>query len=61
MNDMSTGMEAGDLAAHMDTTDDLVPTLEVKKFIYLEFAIFKIPKCDTVAFVFYIAGRRAIK
>ncbi len=35
MNDMSSGMEAGDLAAHMDTTDDLVPTLEVKKRFFL--------------------------
>lgn len=29
MTDMSSGLEAGDLPAHMDTTDDLVPTLDV--------------------------------
>lgn len=29
MNDMSSGLEAGDLPAHMDTTDDLVPTLDL--------------------------------
>jgi hypothetical protein len=30
MNDMNGGLEAGDLPAHMDTTDDLVPTLDVR-------------------------------
>lgn len=29
MNEMGPGLEAGDLPAHMDTTDDLVPTLDV--------------------------------
>ncbi|XP_046655721.1 transcriptional coactivator YAP1-A-like isoform X1 [Daphnia pulicaria] len=29
MNDMNGGLEAGDLPAHMDTTDDLVPTLDL--------------------------------
>lgn len=31
MNDggMNGGIEAGELPAHMDTTDDLVPTLDV--------------------------------
>lgn len=33
MNDMNGGLEAGDLPAHMDTTDDLVPTLDVRQFI----------------------------
>lgn len=33
MNDagMNGGLEAGELPAHMDTTDDLVPTLDVRK------------------------------
>ena len=36
MNDMSSGLEAGDLPAHMDTTDDLVPTLDVSiKFYFV--------------------------
>ena len=30
MNDMNGGLETGDLPAHMDTTDDLVPTLDVR-------------------------------
>ncbi|XP_032796473.1 transcriptional coactivator YAP1 isoform X2 [Daphnia magna] len=29
MNDMNGGLETGDLPAHMDTTDDLVPTLDL--------------------------------
>jgi hypothetical protein len=33
MNDMNGGLEAGDLPAHMDTTDDLVPTLDVRTYI----------------------------
>lgn len=31
MSDMNGGLETGDLPAHMDTTDDLVPTLDVRK------------------------------
>ena len=30
MNDMNGGLEAGGLPAHMDTTDDIVPTLDVR-------------------------------
>ena len=36
MNDMSSGLEAGDLPAHMDTTDDLVPTLDVSNTIIFQ-------------------------
>lgn len=41
MSELNGGLEAGDLAAHMDTTDDLVatsddlvPTLDVRKTRY---------------------------
>lgn len=39
MNDagMNGGLEAGELPAHMDTTDDLVPTLDVRKTFFFKF------------------------